>query len=179
VYCPTPMDAIDPLESPISGLLAWSMAVLTTSNRLLTGSQTRIDRSADALLLMLSLRNLVRAAEWGANTARGAGQEAARRQAVAEFRQQLPNVVDARDVLEHFDDYATGRGRLQQRAVQQGQDAAKYSFAVAVDGNAVVIAVGAYRFDVRSIRDACRELAIVILSMEEQFDTGETPAALA
>ncbi|MEU7613886.1 hypothetical protein [Micromonospora sp. NPDC049204] len=152
---------------------------MTTSNRLLAGEQTRIDRSADALLLMLSLRNLVRAADWGANTARGSAQEAARRQAVAEFQQQLPNVVDARDVLEHFDDYATGRGRLQQRAVREGQDAPTYSFAVAVDDHDVVIAVGPYRFDVRSIRDACRELTITILSLEEQLDTGETPAALA
>ncbi|MFG2049557.1 hypothetical protein ACGFIW_19250 [Micromonospora sp. NPDC048935] len=75
----------------------------------------------------------------------------------------MPNVVDARDMLDHFDDYATGRGRLQQRAARHGQDAPRtYSFAVAVDGPDVVIAVGSYRLDVRPIRD-CRDRWMICL----------------
>lgn len=161
------VNTLDPLESPVSGLLAWSMAALTCTDRLLATEQTRIERSADALLLMLGLRNLTRAAEWGTNAAQGSRQEAARRQAVADFRSSLPNVVDARDVLEHFDDYASGRGRIQQRALRNGQAPATYSFVVVVENQDVAIVVGSYRFSVTSIQDACRRLVISLLALEE------------
>lgn len=166
------VNALDPLESPVSGLLAWSMAALTCTNRLLADDQTRVERSADALLLMLGLRNLARAAEWGANTAQGSRQEAARRDAVAAFRSALPNVVDARDVLEHFDDYASGRGRIQQRAARNGEVPATYSFVVLIEDQDVAIGVGSYRFGVASIQDACRRLVITLLALEES-DRGE------
>ncbi|WP_345514686.1 hypothetical protein [Phytohabitans houttuyneae] len=173
------MRILDPLESPVSGLLAWSMAALTCTQRLLADHQTRPQRSADALLLMLSLRNLVRAADWVANTVQGSPQEVARRQAVADFRHRLPDVVNARDVLEHFDDYATGQGRIQQRAARDGRVPATYALAVAIEDGAPVIGVGPYRFGVLRARDACRELTIMLLALEELSDRSEAETLTA
>ncbi|MFJ8203239.1 hypothetical protein [Micromonospora chalcea] len=167
------MRPMDPLDSPVSGVLAWSMAALHCAKRLLAGGQKGIEQHPDALLLMLSLRNLVRAAEWRVKTVKGTPEEATRRQAVADFLRRLPNLVDARDVLEHFDEYGSGRGRIQQRAASKGEVPAVYRFAVATEGVDVVIRVGPYRFNVALLQDACRELTISLLALEEEPDRGQ------
>jgi hypothetical protein len=127
---------------------------------------------------MLSLRNLVRAGEWGADVVQTDSGRAIRRQAVADFRRWLPDVVNARDVLEHFDDYATGRGRIQQRALRNRSVPETYSFVVEPVRDDVVIGVGSYRFSVTWIRDACRELTITLLAAEEMPHAKEAEALL-
>lgn len=67
-------------------------------------------RQAQAMLLVLALRNLLRAAEMALEYA-----EAPERDNIAKaldrFRKAFPDLVTARDMLEHFDDYLTGKGR--------------------------------------------------------------------
>ena len=68
----------------------------------------------DALLLLLALRQVLRAAEMAQA---GSLQKRRARQilnsAVARFKADLPDLVEARDIIEHFDEYAVGKGDLQ------------------------------------------------------------------
>ena len=169
------VETLDPLESPVSGLLAWSMAALTCATRLLADGQNRVERSTDGLLLMLSLRNVVRAAEWTANNARGTAGEKARRAALAEFHSRVPDVSHARDVLEHFDEYASGHGRTQRLTTRAGGTAAVYSFRVERDGANTFVAVIPHRFDVAEIREACRQLVIALLALQEREENPAPP----
>jgi hypothetical protein len=160
--------ALDPLESPVSGMLAWSVSVLTCTERLMAGGQTRPERTTDGLMLMLAVRNLIRAADWSANEDAEAIAAQARREVVATFHDRLPNVVAARDVLEHFDEYGAGRGRAQLRAVRAGVPPTRYSFTVTSEGDDVAVLIGPHRFDVAEIRRACQELTITLLAIEER-----------
>lgn len=84
----------------------WSRVVAVQMERFLrTGSV------ADTYLLVLALRNVLRAAELARDHALSteAGRESVDR-AIAAFEQELPGVRSARDALEHFDEYARGRG---------------------------------------------------------------------
>lgn len=65
---------------------------------------------ADAFMLAGALRGLLRAAEFALELGGGdAEQDVVRR-----FLDAVPNAKQARDVLEHFDEYASGRGRDRQ-----------------------------------------------------------------
>jgi hypothetical protein len=67
-------------------------------------------RQAQAMLLVLSLRNLLRAAEMASQHAEPP-EKRNLDDALARFKTELPGLVDARDMLEHFDDYLSGTGR--------------------------------------------------------------------
>ena len=68
----------------------------------------------DALLLLLALRQVLRAAEM-AQDSRLQNRRARQilNSAVARFKRDLPDLVDARDIIEHFDQYAVGKGDRQ------------------------------------------------------------------
>lgn len=67
-------------------------------------------RQAQALMLVLALRNLLRAAEMAVHYAEG-GEADNLQDALARFENALPDLKTARDVLEHFDEYLQGKGR--------------------------------------------------------------------
>ena len=67
-------------------------------------------RQAQGMLLILALRNLLRAAEMAVDYAdRAEGENLAR--ALSRFKDAMPDLVTARDMLDHFDDYLQGKGR--------------------------------------------------------------------
>ena len=66
------------------------------------------DPAVHLMNLAFALRNLLRIAEV-ARDVPGVSE------AKAKFEAAIPGIKDARDVLEHFDDYALGVGKLQQR----------------------------------------------------------------
>ncbi len=72
-------------------------------------------RAIDATLMILALRNVTCVADWMADVAQG-DDVGVIDKALDEFRRQLPDLVPARDTLEHFDEYAVGQGRLQKKA---------------------------------------------------------------
>jgi len=61
-------------------------------------------RQSHALVLMLALRNVLRAAEMACRYA-DRPEQGNLRAALARFKNRLPGLVEARGVLEHFDDY--------------------------------------------------------------------------
>lgn len=65
----------------------------------------------DFYLFVVAIRNVRRAAELVLQVAPAASRAAIER-ALEDFDKELPGAVEARDVLEHFDDYALGVGRL-------------------------------------------------------------------
>lgn len=93
-------------------LETWSQAVQIQASRILmdgpwpaSGEQTR---QADCYLFLVALRDVRRAA---ALVGRQSGLQAVS-DAVEAFDSEMPHVTNLRDVLEHFDDYAIGEGRL-------------------------------------------------------------------
>jgi hypothetical protein len=87
----------------------WAKAAMVQATRLQNGAGIW-----DALLLLVALRQVLRAAEMAQNSPL---QERRARQilnsAVDRFKKDLPDLVDARDIIEHFDEYAVGKGCLQ------------------------------------------------------------------
>jgi len=67
-------------------------------------------RQAQAMLLVLALRNVLRAAEMALQYADQA-ERPHLESALARFKAAFPEVMTARNMLEHFDDYLTGSGR--------------------------------------------------------------------
>ncbi len=67
-------------------------------------------RVSDAYLLVIALRNVLRAARLAREELITDAGRAALDQAITAFEETLPGVQSARDVLEHFDEYARGRG---------------------------------------------------------------------
>jgi hypothetical protein len=99
-------------------VLAWTHAVQLQKIRIMSGiglpTAGPVTKQADAYLFVLALRNVRRAAALTGRLAGGQPQVAIRR-ALVEFDHALPTAKDLRDVLDHFDDYALGRGKLQDR----------------------------------------------------------------
>jgi hypothetical protein len=69
-------------------------------------------RQTDSYLFAIALRNLLRAAALLRNAAPKSAWSSIDR-ALNEFERKVPHAVDLRDVLDHFDDYARGKGELQ------------------------------------------------------------------
>ena len=65
---------------------------------------------SDAYLLVIAVRNVLRAGRLARDELHTDSARAVLDQALAEFEAALPGAKNARDVLEHFDDYARGRG---------------------------------------------------------------------
>jgi hypothetical protein len=108
--------------------------------------------------MLLALRNVLRAAEWLAHELSDQTDDA--RWWIDEFNRNIPDLINARDALEHFDDYAVGRGRLQRS--QPGP----YSFSFSTDGTEPVVYVGQFRIKVRRAGSACRELLIELMAAQ-------------
>lgn len=108
-------------------------------------------RSADAALMILGLRNALRACDRiGATVTEQAGADI--RSQLDKFRADIPEATNARDVLEHFDEYRDGRGRLQRSTPFT------FDFRVGGCGQAVVVDVGPYSLPVVQVHDACNWL---------------------
>jgi hypothetical protein len=161
----------------VSALLFWATPALTSAQRVLleenfspwgrrSNKPSRRMRESDAALMVLSLRNVLRAARWAAQELRPTvGEEVDR--ILVQFGKYLPGLVDARNALEHFDEYALGRGWLQR------SNPVPYDFELTVEDSRPVVTVGPIRIDVEHARDLCRWLVVNLLArvpIEEEDD---------
>jgi hypothetical protein len=89
----------------------WAMASEIPTARLL-GDGSGLP---DALLLLVTLRNVRRAAELAAKSLTRPRAQKILADALEHFDAAVPGVKAARDVIEHMDQYAMGEGREQQR----------------------------------------------------------------
>lgn len=89
-------------------LLIWTLAVGSQRDRV-AESRPITDTEVESYLYVLALRNLLRVARLAATFDPQASEAA-----VQEFEATIPAAIHIRDVLEHFDEYEAGIGRLQE-----------------------------------------------------------------
>jgi hypothetical protein len=106
----------------LAWLMVWSNAADTQGKRLLTegasGPAARMNRQGDAILFAFAVRQVLRAAELVRDLCPPGVARDAIDDALRGFHAGLPDVKDVRDVMDHFDDYATGKGKLQAKMLQ-------------------------------------------------------------
>jgi hypothetical protein len=138
----------------------WAEAVDATANRILANQDVTSVATGDAALLAVAVRNVFRAAELAQKVT--TGPEAARfAAATAKFRQQLPEAENLRDVLNHFDRYEIGQGKLQKDARKTGGTTEFYR--IWLNRETFVLEVGSLSIDVRKAKEAAIELATTLL----------------
>jgi hypothetical protein len=76
-------------------------------------------RVTDASILLVALRNVRRATDMAIEHIASSPAKGQLREALNDFDAELPGSRDARNVLEHFDEYSLGIGDLQQPNVKK------------------------------------------------------------
>lgn len=168
------------METPVGALLFWASTALTCIERVLVEEDfspwsrrvsdrpSTLVRQGDAALTLLALRNLLRAAKWCARDLQPHVNESA--DWIAEFHRIVPDLINARDALEHFDDYAIGRGRLQTAGAES------FSFEFSGETADPSVTVGRFSIRLQSAKDACRWLVIQLLAAQERVQPHEPGA---
>ncbi len=109
---PKPITLQPTVNEALARLATWERAVRNQANRVLRAApESRFDVSmqADCYLLVLALRNVLRAAK----LVLAISPELARQEilaAVSTFEAAVLGAKNARDVLDHFDQYIRGQG---------------------------------------------------------------------
>jgi hypothetical protein len=106
------------VNEALAKLATWEHAVRNQADRVLGAApESHLDVSvqADGYLLVLALRNVLRAAKL-VFVVSPASTHPAVSAAIAAFEAKVAGAKDARDVLEHFDEYSRGKGKLQAAA---------------------------------------------------------------
>ncbi|MEP6527785.1 MAG: hypothetical protein ABJA86_11540 [Nocardioidaceae bacterium] len=155
-------------DDSTNALVFWATSALTSAERILSEAdfspwsssrkhgQSGLVRRADAALMLLALRNVLSAAEWSASDLREHAEDID--DTIATFRHLLPNLVNARDVLEHFDEYALGVGRFQRGSPEM------FYFDLVEGAEEPTVVVGRFTLSVLHAPDACRWLVISLLA---------------
>jgi hypothetical protein len=171
------------MESPVGALLFWASTALTCIERVfveedfspwprrVSDRPSTLVRQGDAALTLLALRNLLRAAKWCARDLRPHISES--EDWIAEFHRRVPDLISARDALEHFDDYAVGRGHL------QTTEAESFSFSFSGEAADPSVTVGCFSIGLQSAKDACRWLVIQLLAATERVQPHTRSRSLA
>ncbi|MER7994400.1 hypothetical protein [Micromonospora chalcea] len=147
---------LPPPESlALSQAWLWTKAAMVPAERLINGPSSGLP---DALLLLVALRNVHRAATMAIRHMRNPDAKQHLTDAVAQFEVALPGLVEARDVVEHFDQYTLGGGNVQKRlrrdAVSNGIDlsdaelAERYAPRLSGTGSHPLISIGPHSIDV-------------------------------
>jgi hypothetical protein len=151
----------------------WGRAVSRLAGRI-EKSSGGIDDQVDAALLAVAYTNVYRAALLARDHVSEQGRNLLD-EALARVDQGVPGARQVRDMLEHFDEYERGAGRLQQpgrREKQRCSDEAlaqehRIYFERGTEG--FILHVGDATLPVRRVRDAAREL------LEAMHTAGNAP----
>lgn len=144
----------------VNAAFTWTSLAIRQADRLLQGASYW-----EALGLLMSLRQLLRAGEMAQTSSL---QSKRARQilnaAVRQFKTDLPDLVDARDIIEHFDKYAVGQGDLQindregDPSLTDAQLAKRYEARLEGLFDEPIIRVGARAIEVTKVMGACTTL---------------------
>jgi hypothetical protein len=114
----------------------------------------------DALLLLVALRNVRRAADMAKKSLQRPAAQQILADALARFDERLPGVNAARDVIEHLDEYAVGEG-LEQRRLRDATPtlthpelAARYALRLEGTYSAPIVRVGPYSIEAINVPGA-------------------------
>jgi hypothetical protein len=125
----------------------WADAVERQAERVRTATGDQFDVFPDFILYAFALRCLYRSADAISKEADGALE-----QELATFERAVPRFKDVRDVLEHFDDYDRGVGKLQRPG-----DPIQIDAHPVVDGSTLYLR--GVRLELYSSLDAARALS--------------------
>jgi hypothetical protein len=117
-------------------------------------------RQAHVFFAVTAARNLVRAVELQAELTDLATASEALRSAITEFHDSLPGLTEVRNVLEHFDDYLRGTGRLQRSSAPSDFEVL---FHDPHDDHAWVMQVGNFRLVPDQLSAAIDKLSEAVL----------------
>lgn len=173
--CMEPEKILNELPPPenlaLSQAWLWTKAAMVPAERLLNGPSSGLP---DALLLLVALRNVHRAATMALRHMRNPEAKEHLTDAVAQFDAALPGLVQARDVVEHFDEYVLGDGNIQKRlrreAASNGNDLSEaelaelYAPRLRGTGRHPLISIGPHTIDVTRAPDAASWLLARIYS---------------
>jgi len=139
----------------------WCVAVQMQAGRCLE-TPIGVARWVDADFLILALRNAKRAAEFAAEGA-SATAVGVIDAAVKQFDQAVPGLEDARNMIEHFNEYEQGTGNRQQpgvsRRARQPCKLAAEAFSVDYVGpDPDILMIGDHTISIAAARNASREL---------------------
>ena len=167
-------------DTSAEALLFWAMTALTCIERVLleedfspwsrrvSDPPSTMTKQSDAALTLLALRNVLRAAEWCARDLQRPTSDPM--DWIAGFHRMVPDLINARDALEHFDEYATGRGRLQRSTAES------FSFSFSVGLVGPLVNVGRFSIRMQTAKEACRWLLVKLLAAVESEQTDEARA---
>ena len=153
-HASSPEDASERLAAEgLAACYIWNRVLATQADRLASTGFV-----PEGYVFILALRNLRRAAALVASALTQTKDRQAANAALVEFDLSLPGAKQARDILEHFDDYARGVGNLQRRQPEP------VSFPVTVDvgpaaggGRQMVLNVGEFAVPIAdAAATACR-----------------------
>ena len=140
----------------------WADAVVRLADRALNSTNvTTVEHMGDAALLTLALRNVLRAAKLAESFSTGEDRQKISR-AITDFETALPDAKDARDVLEHFDDYAKGTGYMQKAQKKAGQPVTYYRAFYQRGSGSYLLTVGPLSVDVRAAKEVAARLPAAI-----------------
>jgi hypothetical protein len=169
------IDLRDYLPSIASGQIGvWHRAVAMQAERILHPQASQVEQQTDAYLFVQALRQVLRGTDL---MLRGLGDDPRAQiveRAIAEFNDSIPHAKDARDVLDHFDDYARGIGRLshpearnprEREARSSAEAAAQFTiFYEKGSGGNYALHIGDLVIDIAQARDAASVLADSVLA---------------
>lgn len=133
------------------------------SSRVLN-QQFPLYREIDAISFALVLRQLIRAIEALNRRVKSAEVD----EALEEFYSKFPHEKEMRDILEHFDEYVIGEGRLQRDRARAGKAPDEYWLWYEADGMNYTLRLGAnLRLNVSEVSEAAYQLSVAV---REPFD---------
>ena len=151
---------------PAGRLAAYGIGACYTWYRVLAAQADRLAESGfvpEGYVFVIALRNLRRAAALVASALTAAEDQRAAAAALAEFDRALPGSKEARDILEHFDDYARGTGALQRHQQAPAQfPVAVHIRPAASGGQQMVLCVGDFTVP---IADAATAACLLMADM--------------
>jgi hypothetical protein len=174
--------ADNPYAIAVSQATWWFSAVRLSAGRLHNSKDLRAlpvsSTQIDARVLVIALVQLLRAErlEQSALRAKGVSRVVRREltRARSNFLEVLPNLVDMRDALTHFDEWALGRGRGPQKAALDAgwnqRDVAAYYWSFGYHPGESAIRFGPFCLDVPKAVDAARALHQAIYEASGEVD---------
>lgn len=165
----------------INAAFTWVRAAMEQATRLLRGASYW-----EAYVLLLSLRQVLRAAEMAqSSTFQSRRARQILSDAVRRFKSDLPDLVDARDIIEHFDRYAVGKGDLQRDdrdadpSLTDAELANRYAARLEGPWGEPILRVGTRALEITKVIEACDRLFKRMFAAAKAEDEDAEPAKTA
>jgi hypothetical protein len=152
----------------------WREAAQLTAHRMFDGDP--YEQQLDARLFLLALRELLYAVDMELKEVERLAPDAhgVLAAARARFEAAVPDLVDARNAIVHFEAYAKGAGRQQKHLQVEGdadpQGLARDFWPFGYDPQAGQIEVGPYQVDVRRSCEEARQLVSAVAAAAREID---------